>query len=200
MRRSGLIVAVAASLAIGGCTRPDEPGPDRALDAFALSDPAHSAPVGREFTVELDRPIGTDVSYAGDFFTATLTTPILATNGAVLVPAGAHVRGTVSQVTLDPPSVTVRFDTVHTDQGDEAFDAAVIGTPGGVGIKGGLRAVDESRFSTLTPREPVGVTAALPSAQPGFVADGTREQIRIPAGTKLRLMLTGPFAVPAAER
>jgi hypothetical protein len=42
--------------------------------------------------------LSTETSKAGDAFTATLSDPILDANGAVIVPAGATVRGRVTAV------------------------------------------------------------------------------------------------------
>jgi hypothetical protein len=46
----------------------------------------------------LDETLSTETNKAGDAFTATLSSPIIDLDGDVLIPAGATVRGRVTQV------------------------------------------------------------------------------------------------------
>lgn len=57
-----------------------------------------SVPVGTTFAVRMNETLSTEQSKAGDSFTARLTDPIVDANGAVIVPAGAVVRGRVTAV------------------------------------------------------------------------------------------------------
>jgi len=57
-----------------------------------------SIPSGTTFAVTLDETLSTDKNAAGDGFTATLREPILDSDGDVLIPAGATVRGRVTRV------------------------------------------------------------------------------------------------------
>ncbi|MEX2284048.1 MAG: glycine zipper 2TM domain-containing protein [Gemmatimonadota bacterium] len=57
-----------------------------------------SAPAGTTFAVSLNETLSTKANAAGDGFTATLTEPILDSNGGVLIPSGATVRGRVTHV------------------------------------------------------------------------------------------------------
>jgi hypothetical protein len=56
---------------------------------------SYPVPAGTTFGVRLDEGLSTRSHSAGSTFTATLTEPILAANGSVLIPAGASVRGQV---------------------------------------------------------------------------------------------------------
>jgi hypothetical protein len=58
----------------------------------------HSVPTGTTFAVRLNETLATDRNQPGDGFTATVTDPIVAADGTVLVPAGATVRGRVTAV------------------------------------------------------------------------------------------------------
>jgi len=143
--------------------------------------------------VRLQKALGTDVSYSGDLFTARLAAPILADDGGELVPAGAAVQGSVAGITVRPPSVTLRFDSVHTPDGDAPVDAAVLSVRGGeFGVKEASSVKNEGRFSTLMRKVDVGVVPTPAETPP---LDASREELRIPAGTTMELMLTRPLKV-----
>lgn len=55
-----------------------------------------TVPTGTTFAIRLDETLGTDRNRPGDPFEATLTDPIVAVDGTVLVPSGATVRGRVT--------------------------------------------------------------------------------------------------------
>jgi hypothetical protein len=57
-----------------------------------------SVPVGTTMQLTLDETLSTETNKAGDAFTATLSSPIIDLDGDVLIPAGATVRGRVTQV------------------------------------------------------------------------------------------------------
>jgi hypothetical protein len=57
-----------------------------------------TVPSGTTFAVSLNETLSTGTSQPGDAFTATLQEAILDANGAVLIPAGATVRGRVTGV------------------------------------------------------------------------------------------------------
>jgi hypothetical protein len=59
---------------------------------------ALSVPAGTRLALRLNDELSTERSRAGDAFTATLSEPLLDAAGAVLVPAGATVRGRVTAV------------------------------------------------------------------------------------------------------
>lgn len=55
-----------------------------------------TVPSGTAFAVRLNETISTETNLPGDAFTATLDDPIVSTDGTVLIPAGATVRGRVT--------------------------------------------------------------------------------------------------------
>jgi hypothetical protein len=57
-----------------------------------------TASAGTTFAISLNETLSTGSNQAGDAFTATLQEPILDADGDVVVPAGATVRGRVTQV------------------------------------------------------------------------------------------------------
>jgi hypothetical protein len=75
---------------------------------------------GTEIHAALDTPLSSKTSKPGDRFTATVSDPVRANNGAVVIPAGARVEGEVAEAedekTLtalkDKPKLSLRFRDV----------------------------------------------------------------------------------------
>ncbi len=63
---------------------------------------------GTEIHATLDSRISTDTSKVGDTFTATVSEPVRASNGGIAIPAGAKVRGEVTEVEKGKTLGTVR--------------------------------------------------------------------------------------------
>lgn len=87
-------------------------------------------PAGTTMNVRLDESLGTTSSKAGDRFTATLVDPVVATNGATAVPAGAMLFGHVSglhSATLPTEQSVIRldFDSLSFAGRAYPFDASV---------------------------------------------------------------------------
>src|SRR5690242_1875372 len=56
---------------------------------------ADSVPAGTEFTVRLNDAIGTTTSATGEYFTASVVTPVRTSAGKMVGPEGAVLRGRV---------------------------------------------------------------------------------------------------------
>ncbi|MGH7476027.1 MAG: glycine zipper 2TM domain-containing protein [Longimicrobiales bacterium] len=72
-----------------------EPAPQPAPQPRVVT---RSVPSGTSFAVRLNQELSTETSRAGQRFTATLSEPIMAADGSVLIPAGATVNGVVTGV------------------------------------------------------------------------------------------------------
>jgi hypothetical protein len=59
---------------------------------------SRTAAVGTSMTLVLNETLSTEVNQPGDAFTATLRHPVLDSDGNVVIPAGAVVRGQITQV------------------------------------------------------------------------------------------------------
>jgi hypothetical protein len=184
---SALLVVLASA-----CSHAEtEPSP--AFESRVSADSGDIAPVGQKAVVQLSRSLGTDVSYAGDLFTARLAAPLLGANGGVLLREGAVVQGSVASITVRPPSLTLRFDSVHTANGDAPLNAIVVAVNGDeFGVKEASSLANEGRFSTLMRRTDIGT---LPTPVDTAPSDVSREELRIPVNTTLELMLTSPLIV-----
>lgn len=110
--RYGITALAIAALATSACARSAtvESTGDVGPTPTATPATSRSLPVGTTMQVRLNEQLGTETSKVGDTFTATVLSDVRAANGAVAVPSGATVRGTVTAV----------------DDSDDATDAAVI--------------------------------------------------------------------------
>lgn len=87
-------------------------------------------PAGTTMNLRLDQSLGTVSSKEGDRFTGTLADPVLATNGATAVPAGALVYGHVTglhSATLPTEQSVIRldFDSLSINGRTYPFDASI---------------------------------------------------------------------------
>lgn len=166
---SKLIAATALLLAVGGCrTATVESEPIRGQPAPATAD---AIPTGTLLETRLNETIGTDHNRVGDRFTATVTRPLVAANGQVVVPEGALVHGVVtglddSDHIGDQAAIRVNFERLSYQGRSYPFAAEVVDTD--VRIPGqGDRAV-------------TGATAgALAGAALGAIIGGDLEDILI---------------------
>src|SRR5690606_7205983 len=76
--------------------RPSTPGPTPAPEPSRPRTVTLSAPAGSTFSVRLNEEVSTRSHSVGETFTATLSEPLIASNGTTLIPAGATVRGQVT--------------------------------------------------------------------------------------------------------
>ena len=80
---------------------------------------------GTEIHAALDTPLSSKTSKPGDRFTATVSDPVQANNGAVVIPAGARVEGEVAEsedektlaALKDKPKLSLRFRDVVLPSG-----------------------------------------------------------------------------------
>jgi hypothetical protein len=192
--------------------RPAEPRPEPSAPAApAPSRPVvRSAPAGTEFAVNLDEQLSTHGSAVGESFSATLSEAILASDGSVLIPAGATVNGRVTEsrasskagedavlrVTftsissggqsypIDATTVEVASKLVNRDS--NAAKAAKVGGGAVVGAVLGRILGGKSTKATVA-------GAAVGAAAGTAVAMGTADVDRvIPAGTRATVRLDGP--------
>lgn len=129
MRRFWTFAAILALAPVACRTAEVESGPP--IGAQPAPPTADAIPAGTLLEVELDQTIGTERNRVGDRFTATVTDPLIAQNGQVVVPRGSVVHGVITG--LDPSSnigdqaaIRVHFDRITIGNRGYPFSADVV--------------------------------------------------------------------------
>jgi hypothetical protein len=123
------LLAVGGLAALAGCaSNPRVEASGEVAPATPTS--SRYIPAGSALDVRLDQTLGASSSREGDTFTATVINPLLAQNGATVVPAGAVVYGHVtglSKASLPGQQSVIRvdFDRLRFNGRDYPFDASV---------------------------------------------------------------------------
>lgn len=132
--RIAITAPLVAVLALGACrsaTVSSEAGPTPSAAPAPAT--AGYIPIGTDLTVNLNQEISTANSRPGDAFTATVTQPVMAQNGATAIPQGAVVHGTVTGVKASgsvgsPAAVRLDFQTIDMGGQSYPFAAAITKT------------------------------------------------------------------------
>jgi hypothetical protein len=202
MKRSWQGAALAAaglSLTLVGCaaTARIDPGAPAPRPAPAARIEGAFVPAGRSIEVALDRTIASDWSAPGQRFTARVMAPVFADDGSVLIHEGARLYGHVADVDRwRRPSVRLSFDTIETRYGPVAIDASMLSERSfrvdAEAAREGELDYDVTVIPGERPRPPAGAPAFGYRAPP-------RPEVRLPAGTEMRLVLKHPLLAPGAR-
>lgn len=171
MRR--IMAGVAAfALVAGACTRPAEVSSGGEV-APQLPANANSVPVGTTLETQLNTTLGTKESRVGDQFTVTVTTPVYAQNGALVVPEGSTVHGTVtalhaSEHVGDQAAIKLAFDTLQVNGRTYPFNADVTATE--------LKTQGDTKDQTL---QKAGVGAVAGAALGAILGGGSLSKIAL---------------------
>ena len=171
MRLSQWTAGLAAGLLVAGCARQAsvESAGDVAISASPVD--TRSLPSGTTLSVRLDQEIGTKTSKVGDAFTATVTTPVVAQNGATAVPAGSKVYGKVTGVDPsdrvgDQAAIRLDFERIEVNGTQHPLYAKITAT--------NLEKRGETREETL---RKAGVGAAAGAVLGAIVSGGDLDKI-----------------------
>lgn len=126
------IFALAALTGVGACSRATTVESTGEV-APATAATANSLPTGSVLTVTLDQAVGTKTSKVGDTFTATVTEPVIASNGETVVPAGTKIAGKVtglqeSNNAGQKAAIRLDFETISINGMDHPFEANITAT------------------------------------------------------------------------
>lgn len=184
-------------------------------------------PAGTEVHVTLDTPLSSKTSRVGDEFTATVNQPVISQNGVVAIPAGARVRGEVSNVEQGKVLASVRgkarLDLRFTDAIlPDGTKLPITATLLGVGQKGGSNANEEGGVTDKTQgkevAKDVGIGAGLGTvaglifgsalkglaigaiAGGGYVLATQGRDVQIPAESQLNIRLDHQLSIPKSSR
>jgi hypothetical protein len=171
-----------------------------------------SVPAGTNFAVRMDRELSTRNVSVGETFTATLSQALLAADGTMLVPAGATVRGRVTQASKsgragEQAQLRVDFTSVSFGGSTYSLSATTLNAEarlvtrdsnaeqaakvGGGAVAGAVlgRVLGKDARSTVA-------GAAIGAAAGTAVAIGTADvDAVIPAGATVTARLDGPIRV-----
>ena len=171
-----------------------------------------TVPSGTTFAVTLNETLSTDHNAAGDGFTATLSEPILDSDGDVLIPAGATVRGRVTRVDHsahvgETGVLNVAFESVSFGGKSYGLDGTVIqanpqrktrqttaqqaGKVAAGAAAGAIigRVLGKNTGSTVK-------GAVVGAAAGTAIAMGTADvDVVLPAGSEMRVRLDSPIVV-----
>jgi hypothetical protein len=196
------IAAIAFGVsAAAGCSRPVQvvSAGDASGDVIPAS--ANVLPAGTTLEVQLDQTISATDSRPGDRFTAHVTKPVVAQDGATVVPAGAIVEGRVTAVEPSrdptrPALIKLDFESLRVGNRSHPFNASVERTalPGrsnedlikkagtGAAVGGVLGAVIGRDIKDIV------IGGALGAAAGSLISLGMdRAEARLPEGTRLSL-------------
>ena len=189
--------------------RREEPTPAPAPQPRAVTS---TVAMGTTMSLTLNETLSTDRNQVGDAFTATLQSPLTDSDGTVLIPAGAQVRGRLTQVNKsghvgETGVIALAFEAVSFGGRSYPMDATVI------------RANPERRNRTSTQEQAAKVAAgaaagavigrilgkdtrstlkgAVVGAAAGTaIAMGTADvDVVLPAGSEMQVRLDSPIEI-----
>jgi hypothetical protein len=147
-----------------------EPAPQPAAESRALT---ASAGIGTSLSLTLNQTLSTETNQVGDAFTATLQHAITDASGAVVLPAGATVRGRLTQVEKSghvgaTGIIKVAFENVSFGGNSYPLDATVVRA----------NPQRQNRTSTAENAAKVGAGAAAGAVLGRVLGGNTRSTVR----------------------
>jgi len=137
-RRCASAAVLGVFWVVAGCstatrrTTTVESGGEVATSATVIT-PANNRtiPAGARLMTTLDQSLGTKTSKPGDAFTATVTQTLYASDGSVVVPAGAKIEGHVTALddsdnATEPALIRLTFDRIRFNGQTFPFSAAIV--------------------------------------------------------------------------
>lgn len=202
------LVAI-VGLGLSACSEAESRNAPEGESAVEQAPEVTTVAAGTSMTFTVDRTVSTDTDEKGAYFTATLQSPVIGSDGSPIIPAGAVSRWMVTEsstqdgrsvlgvrlesirVDGEPVSVesTVTDATIDTDNPDsDGETAAKIGVGAAAGALIG-QIIGRDTESTLAG---AGVGAAVGTA----VALSTRGgSATLPAGSRLVVQLDEPLTL-----
>jgi hypothetical protein len=210
---STAISAVAAASVLGGCataarTTTVEAGGEVASTSAAVTPMDNrTIPTGAQLNATLDQSLGTKISKAGDMFTATVSSALYASNGSLVVPAGAKIEGHVTALddsdnATEPALIRLNFDHIRFNGQTYPFAAAIVSSnPVQTGnqtsadrtkqiVIGGAVGAALGGILGKGDLDKIVIGGALGAAAGSIVSLGTEVNATLPAGSAMTLQAT----------
>lgn len=210
INRSAAASAVAMVFLLAGCaarrTSVESAG-EVASSTVVTPSNNRSIPAGAQLTTTLDQTLGTNTSKVGDAFTATVVQPLRASDGSIVVPAGAKIDGRVtarddSDHPADPALLRLAFDRIRFNGQTFAFSAAIVRSnavqtssePSGdrtrqIVIGGAVGAALGGLISGGDLKKVI-IGGAIGAAAGSIISMGTEVNASLPAGSQMTLQTT----------
>jgi len=200
------VAAVLSLVALGACQDKAAQAAEQAANKALAAPASWTLDAGRQFTVVSNDAISSRTAKAGDSFSASVLNDVLDGRGRVAIPAGALVRGTVTDVkaargpsssgtlTLAVSNVTVRGKSYPLDASIDALaterqgrgittgDAAKVGAGAAAGAIIG-QVIGKNTKGTV-----IGAVVGA-AAGAGYAAATKDSDIALPEGTHIVLTL-----------
>src|SRR5688572_1783174 len=206
--------AAAAFCALAGCATSNqrattvESGGEVATSSTVVM-PANNRtfPAGATLSTTLDQSLGTKVNKAGDTFTATVSQTLYASDGSVVVPAGAKIEGRVtatddSDNATDAALIRLAFDRLRFNGRSYPFAAAVVQSSPVQSsdqsssdrtkqiVIGGAVGAATGAILSGNDLDKIVIGGAIGAAAGSIVSLGTEGNATLPAGSQMTLKNT----------
>jgi hypothetical protein len=148
-------------------------------------------PADTPFTVELATELSSTTDRPGEPFRASVVTPLESDDGDTLVSPDAEIAGQIVAVRDAPdPAILVRFDSIETRWGLRVVRATFARVQPQASLVG-ERATFAGYDGAIRPASGIPLSTSVAPTAPA--------PIDLPAGARVRLVLTEPLAVRAPE-
>ena len=147
---------------------------DVATGAVVMPANNRTIPAGARLTASLDQTLGTKVSKAGDFFSATTTSALYASDGSVVVPSGAKIEGHVTALddsdnATEPALIRLAFDRIRFNGTTYPFAASIVQS----------QPVNTSESTASDKKKQIIIGGAVGAAIGGLLSGGDLDKIVI---------------------
>lgn len=202
----GMVIVLAGCSASTQRTTTVESGGDVASSAVVTPSNNRTIPAGAQLTATLDQTLGTSSSKVGDVFTVTVAQSLRASDGSVVVPAGAKIEGRVtarddSDHAGDPALLRLAFDRIRFNGQSYPFSAAIVQSnavessePRGDRTRqiiiGGAVGAALGGILSGGDLKKVVIGGAIGAAAGSVVSLGTEMNATLPAGSRMMLQAT----------
>jgi len=186
--------------------------------AQVQNNPASNAVLGQisagtTVRASLDTPLSTKTSRVGDRFTATVTAPVVDSNGNLIVPIGSKLNGQIAEPADEKLAsaikgmghLNLRFTNLQLPNGsDVPINATLLSVhkpqlprgPAGDNSQTGSKAIGSNTALTRAFGPPIKGVAVGNLSGGGYVLSTSGKQVELPADCGLRLRIDRETSVP----
>lgn len=203
----GVVWAVGCSHATQRTTTVESGGTIAPTSTVVTPNNNRTLPAGAQLSATLDNTLGTKASKAGDAFTATVSSTLYASDGSIVVPAGARIEGRVTALddsdnATEPALIRLAFDRIRMNGQSYPLSAAIVQsravqTSDQVGgnrtqqiVIGGAVGAALGGLLGKGDLDKIVIGGALGAAAGSVISLGTEVNASLPAGSPMTLQVT----------